>query len=103
LPCFVIFIEEMFTFLTDRIASVRAQTSLLEVCGWDEDSAARVVKDLDKSLMSFSGSSLNELTAHVRKDLRGKYDDEIVKSVLDLMKVEVSMEVRELQITRGEA
>ncbi|MBP04523.1 MAG: hypothetical protein CMA72_07045 [Euryarchaeota archaeon] len=99
----MIFIEEMFTFLTDRIASVRAHTSLLEACDWDDEVAERVVKDLDRSLASFSGASLSELTIHVRKDLREKYDDEIVKQVLDLMKVEVSMEVRELQITRGEA
>ena len=99
----MIFIEEMFTFLTDRIASVRAQTSLLEACDWDDDAAERVVKDLDKSLASFTGASLNELTTHVRKDLRDKHDDQVVKQVLNLMKVEVEMEVRELQVTRGEA
>jgi hypothetical protein len=93
----------MLTFLADRIASTRARTALLEACGWDDDVTNSVIDELNESVKAFSGSSIEQLVSHVRKTLREKHEDEVVRCVIELLKIEVGKEVRELQVLRGEA
>lgn len=91
----------MFSILTQRLRSLSGHTAVLEACGWDEDYMERAFDDLNASISSCSGLSMNELADHLRKDLRKKeYDDELIKQLLKLVQAEVENEINNL---RGEA
>tara|TARA_Y100000389_G_C17043815_1_gene309390 strand:+ start:61 stop:336 length:276 start_codon:yes stop_codon:yes gene_type:complete len=91
----------MFSILTQRLKSLSGHTAVLEACGWDEDLMLHAFDDLNVSVSSCSGLSMNELADHLRKDLRKKgHDDMLIKQLLRLVQTEVENEINNL---RGEA
>ena len=91
----------MFSILTNKLRSLSGHTAVLEACDWDEDLMDQSFVDLELMLKEYSGISIDSLNNHVRKGMRKKkYDDAIIRSLLELIRVEVESEITTI---RGEA
>jgi len=91
----------MFSILINKLRSISGHTAVLEACDWDEGLMGQSFTDLEIMLKGYSGLTMVSLNDHVRKGMRKKkYDDTVIRALLELVKVEVESEIT---IIRGEA
>jgi len=91
----------MFSILINKLRSLSGHTAVLEACDWDEEVMNSAFEDLEDVIKSCTSLSVDELNTHIRKKMRAKfYSDEVIKSLLKLLNIEIQ---NEINVTRGEA